>query len=103
MLPVTSGFYWLRVVRFSNLWLNQIILLIFLFWSASFAKYFYLVMKLYFVVLCFFLKKIAQSDVRTFYLFTLVFIIKKWADPGLFFIYFRLFKHTLQSLRQIGM
>ena len=28
---------------------------------------------------------------------------KKWANPGLFFIYFRLFKGTLQILQQIGM
>ena len=26
----------------------------------------------------------------------------KWANPGLFFIYFRLFKHTLQFLQQIN-
>jgi len=28
--------------------------------------------------------------------------LKKWAYPGLFFIYFRLFKHTLQFLQQIN-
>ena len=28
---------------------------------------------------------------------------KKWAIPGLFFIYFCLFKHTLQILQQTGM
>ena len=28
--------------------------------------------------------------------------LKKWANPGLFFIYFRLFKHTLQFLQQIN-
>ena len=28
---------------------------------------------------------------------------KKWANPGLFLIYFRLFKGTLQILQQIGM
>ena len=27
-------------------------------------------------------------------------IFFKWADPGLFFIYFRLFIHTLQTLQQ---
>ena len=27
----------------------------------------------------------------------------KWANPALFFIYFGLFKHTLQILQQIGM
>ena len=27
---------------------------------------------------------------------------KKWANPGLFFVYFRLFKQTLQFLQQIN-
>ena len=27
----------------------------------------------------------------------------KWANPGLFFIYFRVFKLTLQIVQQIGM
>ena len=27
----------------------------------------------------------------------------KWANPGLFFVYFHLFKHTLQILQRIGM
>ena len=27
----------------------------------------------------------------------------KWANPGLFFIYFHLFKHTFQILQQIQM
>ena len=27
----------------------------------------------------------------------------KWANPGIFFIYFRLFKQTLQILKQTGM
>ena len=30
-------------------------------------------------------------------------ILNKWANPSLFFIYFRLFKHTLQILQQIYM
>ena len=29
-------------------------------------------------------------------------LLLKWANPGLFFIYFRLFKHTLQFLQQIN-
>ena len=29
-------------------------------------------------------------------------LFKKWANPGLFFIYFCLFKHTLQFLQQIN-
>ena len=29
------------------------------------------------------------------------FFLKKWANPGLFYIYFRLFKHTLHFLQQI--
>ena len=28
--------------------------------------------------------------------------LKKWANPGLYFIYFHLFKHTLQFLQQIN-
>ena len=28
--------------------------------------------------------------------------LKKWANPGLFFVYFRLFKQTLQFLQQIN-
>ena len=31
-----------------------------------------------------------------------IFFLKKWANPDLFFIYFRLFKHTLQFLQQIN-
>ena len=31
------------------------------------------------------------------------FFFKKWASPGLFLIYFRLFKHTLQILQQINL
>ena len=31
-----------------------------------------------------------------------IIFLKKWANPGLFFIYFRLFKHTLQFLQQIN-
>ena len=34
--------------------------------------------------------------------FVKCFFLKKWANPGLFFIYFRIFKHTLQILQQIG-
>ena len=30
------------------------------------------------------------------------YLFKKWANLGLFFIYFRLFKHTLQFLQQIN-
>ena len=30
------------------------------------------------------------------------FFLKKWANPGLFFIYFRLFKQTLKILQQIS-
>ena len=30
-------------------------------------------------------------------------IFQKWAHLGLFFVYFRLFKHTLQNLQQKGM
>ena len=33
---------------------------------------------------------------------TCFFLKKKWANPGLFFIYFCLFKHPLQILQQIG-
>ena len=29
-------------------------------------------------------------------------VFKKWANPGLFLIYFNLFKHTLQFLQQIN-
>ena len=29
--------------------------------------------------------------------------LKNWANPGLFFIYFRLFKHTPQFLQQINL
>ena len=29
-------------------------------------------------------------------------LLKKWANPGLFFIYFRLSKHTIQFLQQIN-
>ena len=28
--------------------------------------------------------------------------LKKWTNPGLFFIYFRLFKHKSQFLQQIN-
>ena len=35
-------------------------------------------------------------------LLTTVFYKKNWANPGLFFIYFCLFKHTLQFLQQIN-
>ena len=31
-----------------------------------------------------------------------VIFLKKWANPGLFFVYFRLFKQTLQLLQQIN-
>ena len=31
-----------------------------------------------------------------------VILFLKWANPGLFFVYFRLFKHTLQFLQQIN-
>ena len=31
-----------------------------------------------------------------------LFVFLNWAKPGLFFIYFRLFKHTLQFLQQIN-
>ena len=31
------------------------------------------------------------------------FLFLKWANPGLFFIYFHLFKHTFQILQQIQM
>ena len=31
------------------------------------------------------------------------YFFKKWANPRIFFIYFRLFKHTFQILQQIGM
>ena len=31
-----------------------------------------------------------------------VHFLKKWANPGLFFVYFRLFKQTLQLLQQIN-
>ena len=29
-------------------------------------------------------------------------LLKKWANPGLFFVYFRLFKQTIQFLQQIN-
>ena len=32
-----------------------------------------------------------------------LFFFKKWTNPDLFFVYFRLLKHTLQILQQIGM
>ena len=33
---------------------------------------------------------------------TSILIVQKWADPGLFFIYFRPFKHKFQFLQQIN-
>ena len=47
--------------------------------------------------------QIPAPDTR-WLIFTLVFFfffLKKWANPGLFFVYFRLFKQTLQILQQI--
>ena len=45
-----------------------------------------------------FLKKFPQhSDILSTNLF-----LKKWANPGLFFIYFCPFKHTTQFLKQIN-
>ena len=41
------------------------------------------------------------SSLLLLWLVTMVFF-KKWAKPGLFFIYFCLFKHTLQFLQQIN-
>ena len=38
--------------------------------------------------------KLNQSNLRIFLL--------KWANPGLFFLYFRILKHTLQFLQQIN-
>ena len=41
-------------------------------------------------------------EILIFDLQDLVFFLKKWAYPGLFFIYSRPFKHTLQFLQQIN-
>ena len=46
--------------------------------------------------LIFFIKKIWTSKTKSIFL-------KKWAIPGLFFVYLRLFKQTLQFLQQISM
>ena len=44
---------------------------------------------------------LGQQDNLALYL-AIPFFKKKWANPGLFFVYFRLFKQTLQFLQQIN-
>ena len=39
---------------------------------------------------------------KTFQIIISSFSFRKWVKPGLFIIYFRLFKHTLQFLQQIN-
>ena len=56
----------------------------------------------YYIFLCFSIS-FSISLILFIILFSLcLFFFKKWANPGLFFFYFHLFKHTLQFLQQIN-